>query len=705
MKRYKITSVLLALFAVACSTPVERSDRANLDYERGEAFFEAITTNAEAVPVVFTYDGKEYHGLGETDLLGSDVKQTKEGTRSILRYRLDDAIEITLDAFLNKEFGEVEYTLWFENKSDKTSAVLEKVSSLKTVFEGDRPVLRGCLGDHGRNYSDYVTPLDSIPAVEFTCGSGRSTHWVFPYFDIVHGDGGTLTALGWAGNWNARFEATDQGVNVNAGNNNGFVSVLLPGEKIRTALVVLLPYKGRDRDDASNLWREWFLKYNTPRADAKGTPLKPLSTTCFAPDTGLPNSDGSISERYYTWKRTLEMLIAQDIVPDFRWFDAGWYFSPDGESPFDQWYETIGSWQLDTIKWPGKTFRESNEACHKAGMKVFVWFESETVTHLESLVANHGYDPSWAKLCWKVRYLSNIGNPECREWLLARITGMMKDNAVDMYREDENVDSARGWVLFDAEEEERLGLPRKGITENKCVQGHYEIWDRIIDFCAHNGKCTFIDNCASGGGRLDIESLRRSIPMMRSDADRTTTSLRLSMTTSFCRWIPFHGANTKESEQQLEYNNMGPGSSKYVTRASWLPVYNLSEVYTHNPYLDYDNLRATFAEWKKHSHILTADMHFFTPWHAADDRTGWTSFAYHDRKTDETVIQAFRQEDCPEDSLTVYPGFLSPDRQYSLLNEDSGETMVLSGGELKEKGLQIVLAEPKSSAVWHIFPV
>ena len=691
------------LLLQACTAAVPRSDRPNFDYERGQALFEEITSSPGSIPVSFTYGGKDYSGLEDATLLSRRVRENRQGREATLVFKLDDAVEARLEARLNHEFGEVEYTLWFENTSSAPSPVLEKIKSVSAVFEGDSAMVRGCLGDHENYFRDYITPLEGAPALEFISGSGRATHEYFPYFDLVHGDGGTLTALGWAGTWNARFEACGDGLHYDAGTCNGFESVLLPGEKVRTGLVVMLPYKGRDRDAASNLWREWFLKYNTPRYDAKGTPLKPFSTSFFAPDTGLPNSDGSISERYFTWRRTLDVLIAQKMLTDFRWFDAGWYFSPKGETCTKYWFETIGSWQLDTVKWPGHSFRESNEACHKAGMKVLLWFEKESVTDVESLAAYHGYDPSWAAHIRKSRYLSNLGDPACRDWIFGKITRIMKDNAVDMYREDNNVDPIGAWKQFDAREEETCNLPRKGITENKFIQGHYELWDRIIDFCARNGKCTFIDNCASGGGRLDIESMRRSVPLMRSDADRTTTALRLSMTTSFCRWIPFHGANTKEAEEQLSFT-MGKGSSKYVTRASWLPIYNICEVFTHNPELDYDLLRATFGEWKRYRHLLTADMHFFTPWHERDDRSGWTAFAYHDRKTDEAVIAAFRQEDCPDSTLTVRPDFLTADASYILTNEDSAETLALTGAELRTRGLQLFLPEAKSSVIWHILP-
>ena len=50
-----------------------------------------------------------------------------------------------------------------------------------------------------------------------------------------------------------------------------------------------------------------------------------------------------------------------------------------------------------------------------------------------------------------------------------------------------------------------------------------------------NGKYTYVDSCASGGGRNDLESMRRGVPFLRSDSDRTTAAIRLAMTSSFSK--------------------------------------------------------------------------------------------------------------------------------------------------------------------------
>lgn len=59
-------------------------------------------------------------------------------------------------------------------------------------------------------------------------------------------------------------------------------------------------------------------------------------------------------------------MIAENARVDYRWFDAGWYVCPDGTSAESyvrghDWWDTVGTWELDPRKWPGKTFLESTD--------------------------------------------------------------------------------------------------------------------------------------------------------------------------------------------------------------------------------------------------------------------------------------------------------------------------------------------------------
>ena len=57
--------------------------------------------------------------------------------------------------------------------------------------------------------------------------------------------------------------------------------------------------------------------------------------------------------------------------------DAGWYIAPDLGSAeplvkgHDCW-DTVGTWEFDPKKWPGKTFLESTDYAREHGMKTLL---------------------------------------------------------------------------------------------------------------------------------------------------------------------------------------------------------------------------------------------------------------------------------------------------------------------------------------------
>ncbi|MBR5298088.1 MAG: hypothetical protein IKU29_09540 [Parabacteroides sp.] len=330
MKKTKIIWIIL-FFTIGHIYTEAQSIRKNLDLDRGELLFKTIS-HSKTIPISFTYSGREYKNLNSLKEISRQISTTSTGKKAELTYALDENLHIYVEASLCSEFGEVEYTVWFKNISKTaTSGIIENLKTAVMQFNGNNPILTGCLGDHNNYYAAYEKDLKQ-ESVNFRSNSGRATHTYFPYFNLVHGNGGTLIALGWAGTWESNFSSKGSRTTWTAQNCNDLQTVLLPGENIRTALVVLLPYKGRNIDDASNLWREWFIKHNMPKANKLGDPILPFTTSSFAGDTGLPNSDGSISERFYTWRRTLDRLVYENVKPDYRWFDAGWYFDPSGKT-------------------------------------------------------------------------------------------------------------------------------------------------------------------------------------------------------------------------------------------------------------------------------------------------------------------------------------------------------------------------------------
>ncbi len=611
-----------------------------------EAFYRDLIGQPENFPVSFYYDAQPIHGFPAPlfRLAGQSRTKSPERREDCLVLEGPQGLTVTVKAAYWVDFGVTEWTLRFENRGDADTGLLSDVCCCELDFAGGAPVLRGILGDLGNQYRPYATDLTKQNAA-FESLSGRPTHGNFPYFNLEHDGGGVLLALGWAGSWSAWFHAENGTTHFRARSTVGLSLRLHPGEHFRTALCVIAPYYVRDEDAAMNFWRDWFVRCNLPKADAQGHALQPFSTCFLALDTGLPNSDGSISERSTTWRPSMEKMLSEDVKTDFRWFDAGWYSDPAGNTVERDWWGTVGSWELDPVKWPGKSFLESTDFAREHGMKTLMWFEPERVTDPEALARNYGYKTEWA-IPFPGRNLltNNIGDPACLRWTTERVCRVLRDNKVEMYREDNNSDPGVLWRALDETD------GRHGATECRVVEAHYKLWDDIIETTKSIGGCAFCDSCASGGGRNDLESLRRGVPMLRSDSDRTTTALRLSMTSSFNRWIPFCGANTREKLGQLDAKGR---SDVYTWRASYLPALNVDSQYVQDPDQDFSMLRFGLREWDRVKPYLLADFYVLTPWHTPRDRSGYTAYTFYNPDEGRGVLFVFRMEDCESEGFAL----------------------------------------------------
>lgn len=659
--------------------------RASYRNPQADAWFDGILQNPAAFPFRFSCNGEAIRGFPFPCV---SRRRDKNGDRESAEFcfQKDENLYITLKCAHDFDFGVSEWTVWFENRGGQDTGVISQAETV-LAFPGKYPTLKGILGDHVNAYRPYALDVGAQPRY-FESNSGRATHVYFPYFNLEYGDGGALLAIGWAGTWRADFSynAVRNETEYRARSVNNLQTKLKPGEKIRTALFVCAPYNVRNEDYAANFWRRWFVARNLP-------PTEPFSTCCLASDTGRPNSDGSISESWDTWRPSLEKMIAEDAQVDFRWFDAGWYAAPDGSSPRTDWWGTVGTWALDPAKWPGKTFLESTDFARAHGMKTLMWFEPERVTDPESLEKNWGYKAEWAIRMPGVKPISNnIGDPNCFRWTVDRIKKTLRENRVEMYREDNNSDQAALWRYLDDLE----GENRSGVTECKFIDAHYRMWDEIIECTKSYGGCAFVDSCASGGGRNDLESLRRGVPLLRSDADRTTAALRLSMTTAFNRWVPMCGANNKEKPDQLSPTGR---LDAYVWRASYLPILNVDSQFVQDPDQDFDLLRWGLREWKRVSPYLLKDFYVLTPWHPETETTGFTACAFFDPEALSGALLAFRQEKCQEETVTLPLPFAGEGEEYDLKDEDTGE--ILRAGR---QGITLRFDKPRQARLLWISP-
>jgi alpha-galactosidase len=175
------------------------------------------------------------------------------------------------------------------------------------------------------------------------------------------------------------------------------------------------------------------------------------------------------------------------------------------------------------------------DAAHKEGMKFLLWFGPEQVSAKSRVAKEH---PEWVMRAgpgavnWPGTDPLNLGIPAARQWLTNYLSERIHNWGVDVFRTDLCIDFLHYWQAADAPD-------RQGIAEIRYVEGLYQFWDALLQ--QHPGL--IIDNCASGGRRIDLETLSRSYPLWRSDAYyKANPPLDQAQTAGLSLYVPQHAA-------------------------------------------------------------------------------------------------------------------------------------------------------------------
>ena len=89
-----------------------------------------------------------------------------------------------------------------------------------------------------------------------------------------------------------------------------------------------------------------------------------------------------------------------------------------------------------------------------------------------------------------------------------------------------NMDPLPYWQAADAPN-------RQGMSEIRHIEGLYAFWDELLK----RHPDLLIDNCASGGRRIDLETVGRSTPFWRTDGPRDPVAHQCH-TYGLLSWVP-----------------------------------------------------------------------------------------------------------------------------------------------------------------------
>jgi alpha-galactosidase len=570
-----------------------------------------------------------------------------------------------------KDFPAVEWMLTFSNTSGKNTPLIEKVAVVDHSFSSEPK--NGFTINHSRGSnaerSDFQ-PIDEKmqmgKSIYMTPAGGRSSdNTAFPFFNIeVTGQQGMMVAVGWTGKWYANIRQTDEkSVTLTSGMENMKLT-LYPGEEIRTPEISLLFWKGEDRMTGHNLFRKFILAHHSRMVRGHFAEY-PLSGSFDYGDPSPCNEYNCLTADYAV--ALVKRYKQFKILPEVFWLDAGWYEGCGWDK--GDWYQNVGNWIADRERFPDG-LKPISDAVHSVGSKFMVWFEPERVRSGTIIDREH---PGWLiNIPGNENRLFNLGDKNARIWLTDYITDFLKKQGIDYYRQDFNFDPMPYWIRNDKPD-------RTGISEIRHIEGLYAFWDSLLV----RFPDLLIDNCASGGRRLDLESISRSAPLWRTDYQYGEPNGYQCHTFGLHFYLPIHGTAIYKTDSYTFRSGLGSAAvfNWEVTGRNSESIPAMQKSIT-----DYQLLRPYFY----------ADYYPLTESRNNTGNNVWLAYQFNRSEQKDGIILAFRREGSMQDSIRVKLHGLREQAIYNFSFEDYGLVIKKTGKELMD-GIDISIPQKPAS--------
>lgn len=629
----------------------------------------------------FDYNGKNFTGTPETK---SEKLDGKTVTKSV--YTIDNRFDAIRTETEFEGFDAVYFETEFCNNSDEISGNISGICDVDMVIDtsgirdsnpgymtnDEMPTVYSTKGSLAmkNDYAQMVRRIYTGQKIEYSCTGGRSSSGTFPFFTYKQGNDGYIIALGWSGQWKLIFLRNEENVFIKGGIENADFP-LYPHEKIRTMSAIILHFTG-DVEQGQNAFRRLMKKHFS----IIGQPGRDEYGPFTAYGWGGLSSDKMV-ERIDAFKR-------HELGFEYYWVDAGWYGAGTLPCPNEHsgdWAAHTGNWCINKIYHPDG-FKKVIDKLKEANMKFLLWIEPERIVksvpfakeHPE-MILNFSGDSHQCHI--------NLGNKEAWDYIFNMLSEKIKTLNISCLRIDYNIDPLNFWLENDKPGE-------KGRTEVLYINGLYRLLDALLERFPH----LIIDDCASGGRRIDIEMMKRSIPLWYSDYqcafdyDPETSQFQLL---GISRYLPYFGTGT----EKVSYD-------EYRIRSAYGPaMQNALWGYEEQEFDEADTEKISFVkkmnkEYKRVRPYYSCDFYrlieptvyeVFSSWLYNDyenaDDSSWTAYQFDRPEEKDGLLGFFRRKNSPFDRCTVILKAIDKNAVYTLEDLDGGDIRRISGTELE----------------------
>ena len=337
-----------------------------------------------------------------------------------------------------------------------------------------------------------------------------------------------------------------------------------------------------------------------------------------------------------------------------------------------------GDWRPNP-NWHNGTLKPVSDAAHALGMKFLVWVEPCRAIHGRPITLEHPEYFLTGNADGKIRngqtLLLDLGKPESLKWAIDVVSGLIRDYNIDWYEEDFNIQPNP--YLETAAEPDRWGM-----NEMRFIEGHFAFWDALLK---EFPKLAIL-NCASGGRRIDLESISRGQPLWRSDYNcfpEATAASTQDQSYGIQHWLPIQGSATRGWTILDTYDArsaLNPGMEIWLTAKTepeWLQI------------------KGNVAQAKRCKKYFFGDYYPLTS--QQRNPAAWTAYHLYLPEEQEGMLLALRRAKSDVSKMTFDLLTIDSSKRWKFEDYDSGKTWVISGQEIREKGLDIVIPNRRDS--------
>ena len=280
-----------------------------------------------------------------------------------------------------------------------------------------------------------------------------------------------------------------------------------------------------------------------------------------------------------------------------------------------------------------------------------------------------------------IRRLLKLSPAKARKYILDTISGIIEREGIDDYREDFNMEVHTHFASGD--EPERIG-----ITEMKFVEGFYLFWQEL----RKRFPDLFIDNCSSGGRKLDYKTASMAFPLCQSDFGgfQSYEEECVQLENLYLDdWLPLHGTlSWGESDSYHAFSGLGCGYGSKIWQFNGRDPKPEDDYVRHKKILEWGKmLRDLHIKGDVYPQVESPEL----------DMCLWNGQQIHVPEENRGAVVIFRRKQSTDADFQLHLAGIEQEGKYAVTFFD-GEKRTISGLELAK--LEIHLDNPRSFRIF-----